>query len=98
MAGEVYAVGKDIWIPCEVQPGSSPDELQRVYLQVGDAEWFGFVNTADIRNENGRAFVRATVIGVGSKGYIVQLRGTSMGSEAIQAPQEVFQRHGAIAA
>lgn len=93
-----FRVGMDVWIPCETTPGPPIMSERRVYLKVGEAEWFGFVNAADIREEGDRIFVRATVIGMGREGIVVQLRGHSMGSEAIQAPPEVFQRYGTVSA
>lgn len=65
MATATYALGRDLWIPGEVQPGSVGNQ-RRVYVRIAEAEWFGFVNAADVREEGGHAFIRATVIGVGS--------------------------------
>jgi hypothetical protein len=65
--------GDVVWIPCEVRSGPFPDE-RRVYLKLGDHEWMGFVNEAEIRD--GKS-VKATILRVAGNRVLLGIRGTS---------------------
>lgn len=90
------SVGAELWVPCVAVPGPFPDE-RLVTIDLGDVEWAGFVNDADLKEVGGRCYIRSVVMDVSDRGITVRFRGQSMGSNAIETPRGVLEQHGAIA-
>lgn len=78
--------GAIVWIPCQVRGGPFPDE-RRVYVKTQLTEWFGFVNTSELKNKvaTGVDNVRAVVTAVAPDYVVVGIRGQSPASGAIRA-------------
>jgi len=90
--------GLVVWIPCEVRSGPFPDE-RRVYVQTGLSEWFGFVNTSELKSkvEIGKDSVRAVVIATTPDHVVVGIQGQSPASGPIQAKPSLITSYGAVA-
>ena len=78
--------GMIVWIPCEVKGGPFPNE-RRVYVKTDLSEWFGFVNTSELKKKVSAGWddVRAIVLAHASDHVVVGIRGQSPASGAIRA-------------
>ncbi len=89
-----------VWLPCEVRSGPFKDE-RRVYLKLGDNEWFGFVNVAELKEKvlQGSDRVKAVVIGMEPKGRVIlTVRGQSPASGPIHTDYpSLAAEHGTLA-
>jgi hypothetical protein len=83
--------GMSVWIPCEVRGGPFPNE-RRVYIKTALSEWFGFVNTSELKKQvlEGDDEVRATVLANAPDHVVVGIRGQSPASGAIMAPPSLI--------
>lgn len=83
--------GMTVWIPCEVKGGPFPNE-RRVYVKTDKSEWFGFVNTSELRKgiEEGPDSVRAVVIDTDSKQLVLAIRGQSPASGPVLAERSLI--------
>ena len=89
--------GMVIWIPCEVKNGPFPNE-RRVYVQLGQSEWFGFVDLSHLKEEHGQQFVRTIVLAVRPSEVVLGIRGQSPASGPIQASPSLIAQYGTVTA
>ena len=83
-----------VWLPCKIQNGPFPSE-RRVYVRVGDSEWFGFVNVEDL--QEAKRLVRAVVVGVQKDSVTVRIKGHSPEERFIKSAPEALREHVAFA-
>ncbi len=88
-----FKIGQELWLPCQVKPGPFDNE-PRVYLKIGDQEWFGFVDDSEIRGGK----LRAKIIAFTNKAVIIGISGISPTSKTITTTPEAIQRINSVAA
>jgi hypothetical protein len=93
-----FRVGDEVWLPCRVRPGPFPNE-RKVYVKVGESEWFGFVDVSQLRENAvpGTSYVRALVIAVQPSNVVLGIRGQSPASGPLQATPSQLTEHGSLA-
>jgi hypothetical protein len=93
-----FKVGDQGWLWCEVRPGPFPNE-RRVYVKVGDSEWFGFVGISQLENKlvEGKDRVRAAIVAVHPNEIVLGLRGQSPASRPIQTTPSLIAEYGSFA-
>jgi hypothetical protein len=91
-------IKKDIqlWIPCEVRGGPFPNE-RRVFVETDFSKWFGFVDLSELRDEDGKKFVRAVVLAVGPTHIVLGICGQSPANGPIKASPSLITEYGSIA-
>ena len=90
-----FKVGQEVWLPCDTKSGPFDDEL-RVYVKIGDEEWFGFVDGSDIRGGNK---IRAKIVAVNKDAVIIGIPGISPHSKSIvKTTSETIRRLHSLAA
>lgn len=94
MAKSKLKAGDELWLPARILPGPFIDE-RRVYLKIGDNEWFGFVNESEIRDEK---LLRVRVLGVRGDSVALGIRGMSPGSRTFVTKRSTLIEYGAVAA
>ena len=64
-----FEAGRQIWIPCEVEPGPFSDE-RMIRVNSSRGEWVGFVHVGTLREPilAGETFVRAVIVKVDEGG------------------------------
>ncbi len=85
-----------VWLPCDVRSGPFSNE-RRIFVKIGESEWFGFVDIAELKESDGKTFVRAVVLAVRPDAVVLGIRGQSPGSGPIQAKPSLIIEHGAFA-
>jgi len=96
MVQHKFRPGEVVGLPCEVRGGPFPNE-RRVYIKNDLSEWFGFVNTSELRYKKteGKDEVRGVVVTVKPDHVVVGVRGQSPASGAIQAKPSQITEYGA---
>jgi hypothetical protein len=91
-----FEKGSVVWLPCQVRGGPFPNE-RRVYIKTEISEWFGFVNTSELRAkvQEGDDQVRGVVVSVTPDHVVIGVRGQSPASGAIQANPSQITQYGA---
>lgn len=93
--------GMLVWIPCDVRGGPFGNE-RRVYIKIGDSEWFGFVDETELEKKvtHGKDRVKAVVLTFQSEVGLVVLgvRGQSPASGPIHTDETFLNQYGAIEA
>jgi hypothetical protein len=91
-----FEKGAVVWLPCQVRGGPFPNE-RRVYIKTEISEWFGFVNTSELKDKviEGPDHVRGVVVAVASDHLVIGVRGQSPASGAIQANPSQITEYGA---
>ncbi len=94
-----FKVRDQVWLSCVVRPGPFPNE-RRVYVKLGDSEWFGFVDVSELRDKPsaGTDHVRAVVIAVQPQKIVLGIRGQSPASGPIQTKPSLITEYGAVPA
>lgn len=92
-----FKVRDQVWLRCEVRQGPFPNE-RRVYVKLGQSEWFGFVGTAELRNKvlEGQDQVRALVLAVQPQEVVLGIRGQSPASGPIQTNPSLITNYGPV--
>ena len=82
---ENLAVGKKVWIPCDVKPGPFPDE-RLVRVKTDGIDWCGFVPISGLRTPvgEGKTFVCTTVLEIHDDCFIAAIPGESLTASSVR--------------
>ncbi len=93
-----FRTGQEIWLDCDTRSGPFDDEL-RVYVRIGEQEWFGFVDSSDIKEIKEGKKIRAKIVATSKDAIIVGIPGVSPNSRSIiKTTTETIKRLNPIAA
>ena len=83
--------GMMVWIPCEVRGGPFPNE-RRIYLKLGNHEWFGFVDVSQLQKgvKEGSDYVKARVLAIQNEKVVLGIRGQSPTSPPLETSSSVI--------
>jgi hypothetical protein len=99
MALKRFHKGTAVWLPCKARGGPFPNE-RRIYVEIGDSEWFGFVDVSELKDKGRQEsdHVRAIVIATEPGRVVLGIRGQSPASRPIQTTPEIASGFSPIAA